>query len=1252
MRFLVSSFVVICVLAGPGLLVAEPGVAGRWEFGTEETSSIVAQGEIERDIPGPRPPDYPDFEPNNTAIQFGGSGARLVVEDTGANSAFDFANGDAVTIEAWVRVTEIRAGENAYIIGKGRTGAASFPADNQNWALRVREIKGRVGISFLFATPTAGRTGATDAHWHRWTTIEGFSPGKTWHHVAVTYRFGEPESMRGWIDGRPREGVWDMGGPTKEPPVVDNDAVWIGSSRGGAAANSFRGGLDSLVVHRLSLNDETIKARYRFTGTEEVTKPAAEVMPDLGELTAGQTLITLHEGFPAHDRWLNEGETLSPERLRWVSDHCLLDRLPQRFDAWGIRDAWKGPVLLRLATEVTLPPGEQRFLMRVRGLSRLWVNGEVIARSRPVPGSPSGEEPITPVVEPPHTGLRRAEHRQQEITGVATIGPNGTCRLVLETLVGGKAFRTDPGETLVAIESADQSTYHLLPQAPGSEPLALTDRDVETALARQSLLLEQLDDRTRRTAAATRDDYWRRRREQARTWAEQHPAPQPPVVTTGTDKDETSASHPIDAFLAAKVAQAVTAASATPPEAARQFHSEVLPILRDQCQRCHGDKEQGGLRLNSREAALKAGDSELPAVVPGQVDESELILRIRSTDPAERMPPGASPLSDREIALLEAWVKSGVDWPAPPIPPEAIAVSPLLADEPFLRRLWYDTRGVPPPEVEIRAFVADAQPDKRSRMIDRLLSDDHGAEDRAHHWMGYWQDVLAENPTLLNASLNTTGPFRWFLYDALRDGKSLDRIVTELILLRGSPHEGGSAGFGIAADNDAPFAAKGQIVASAFLGIELQCARCHDSPYHSTLQRDLYSLAAMFERKAVTVPKTSRVPAEFFEKQSRQSLIKVTLRPDEPVEPVWPFPDLTPAVDAELLASRLEQPDDSRERLAALITAPENTRFARVMVNRVWRRLMGAGLVEPVHDWEGRTASHPELLDWLAHEFTRSGYDLKHVTRLILTSQLYQRAATGQNLSAGPELRFFTAPDRRRLSAEQLVDTFVVTSGRPLDVEEFTFDPDARRPSSNRLTLGVPRRAWMLADLANERDRPSLSLPKARAIADLMEAFGWSGARQSPRTDRETAPNVLQPGVLANSVATLLWTRVARESGLAELAITAESPIQLVDSLFLRYLGRLPEPAEREPLVAALAVGFGERVLSGSGATTATELPVLPKVTWSNHLMPDASTIALEMERRARLGPSPDPRLEPAWRELLEDVIWSLVNMREFVWLP
>ncbi|MCB1066132.1 MAG: DUF1553 domain-containing protein, partial [Verrucomicrobiae bacterium] len=176
---------------------------------------------------------------------------------------------------------------------------------------------------------------------------------------------------------------------------------------------------------------------------------------------------------------------------------------------------------------------------------------------------------------------------------------------------------------------------------------------------------------------------------------------------------------------------------------------------------------------------------------------------------------------------------------------------------------------------------------------------------------------------------------------------------------------GGSAGFAQAAENDAPFAAKGHIAASAFLGIELQCARCHDSPYHSTTQRDLYSLAAMLSRQTVTVPETSRVPAGFFEKKGRESLIQVTLKPDEPVTPDWPFAAATGVKDGPSIDPLVEDPKDSRERFAALITSPENRRFSRVIVNRVWKRLMGAGFVEPAHDWEGRDASHPELLDWL-----------------------------------------------------------------------------------------------------------------------------------------------------------------------------------------------------------------------------------------------------------------------------------------------
>ena len=245
----------------------------------------------------------------------------------------------------------------------------------------------------------------------------------------------------------------------------------------------------------------------------------------------------------------------------------------------------------------------------------------------------------------------------------------------------------------------------------------------------------------------------------------------------------------------------------------------------------------------------------------------------------------------------------------------------------------------------------------------------------------------------------------------------------------------------------------------------------------------------------------------------------------------------TGSIDSLSLDALLQSPSDTRERLAALITGPQNTRFAEVLVNRVWRRFLGAGFVEPVADWEGRTPSHPELLHWLSVEFLKSGYDLKALSRLILTSNTYQRMATGANLAATPELRFFNAPERRRLTAEQVVDSLFEATGQRLNVEELTFDPTGRRPEGARITLGKPTRAWMFASLTNERDRPSLSLPRAQCVTDVLEAFGWSGARQAPRTDRETAPNVLQPGVLENSTLSVSLTRASYLSSLAELAL-------------------------------------------------------------------------------------------------------------------
>ncbi len=394
------------------------------------------------------------------------------------------------------------------------------------------------------------------------------------------------------------------------------------------------------------------------------------------------------------------------------------------------------------------------------------------------------------------------------------------------------------------------------------------------------------------------------------------------------------------------------------------------------------------------------------------------------------------------------------------------------------------------------------------------------------------------------------------------------------------------------------------------------------------------------------------VPAAFFEKQMRQSLIKATLKPNESVAAEWPFAESSGTDDDVAIDLLVHDPKDSRERLAAFITGPQNTRFPKVAVNRIWRRLMGAGIVEPPQDWEGKEPSHPELLDWLAEEFLAHDYDVKYLLRLIMNSEAYQRKAEGYNLAADPEVRFFNAPERRRMTAEQVVDSLYAASGATIDVEEMTFDPDGRRPADNRLSLGFVKRAWMLASLNNERDRPSLTLPRAQAIDDVLTAFGWSGSRQMPRTDRETSPNVLQPGVLANSTLSMWLTAAFEGSVLAQLGVEAKSPDALVDSLFLRFLGRYPSSTEKQTFVNALTHAFDNRLVAANTIQSSKPLPPLPRVTWSNHLVPEATTIQNEWERRARNGRPPDPRLEREWRERFEDVVWSLVNHREFVWIP
>ena len=631
----------------------------------------------------------------------------------------------------------------------------------------------------------------------------------------------------------------------------------------------------------------------------------------------------------------------------------------------------------------------------------------------------------------------------------------------------------------------------------------------------------------------------------------------------------------------------------------------------------------------------------------------EAVRKLLAAKPAPAVPPVAadvrrlhSPQTPSSQSLLtSAATGNEIDrFLATKLAAAKVTPAPLTDDATFLRRLALDTVGVPPTAEQLRAFLADTSPNKRAAAIDRFLA----LPGWADNWVGYWQDVLAENPAILKPTLNNTGPFRWWIHESFADNKPLDRFATELIAMDGSVYHGGPAGFGLATQNDVPMADRAQIVSSAFLAMNLACARCHDAPYHDFKQRDLFSLAAMLKRDAQDVPKSSSIPANANIVVGKR--IQVTLHPGEKVTPAWTFASYGGAASADFT----RKADDTREQLAAYITSPASDRFAQVIVNRAWERWLGLGFIEPVDDWENKTASHPELLAWLAREFMANGYDLKHLARLVFNSQAYQRVA-GLHTPASdePADRLFASPARRRLAAEQIVDSLFAVTGKPMTSELLTLDNDAKSAAKDFLNLGYASRAWQFTGLSNDRDRPALSMPKTQAIIDVLQMFGWRETRQGPLSTRDHSPNVLQPAVLANGdMGNGRIARLTDDCAVTDLCVANQPLPALVDGVFARVLSRPPTAAERAKFVAYLEAGFKERVVDCGPRKSRKDFDHAQLLSWTNHLNAKASEIKYAVEEKARLGDEPTPRLKQDWRERMEDVLWAMVNSPEFVFVP
>ena len=1231
-----------------------------WTFDGQPGPELSAVGNVRLKQAGPRRPDYPRFDTQNVAPTFDGLGARLVIKDPGADSVFDFKNGDAFTVEAWVRPDGLRKGENATIIGKGRTDPKAPNPSNQNWAVRLRVLYDTACLNFLFASPTE-----KGVKWHRWTTPTGFPNDGRWHHVAVRYEFGKPESIRGWIDGKEMKGSWDMDGATNDAPVVDDAPVWIGSSQGGLPNSSLRGAIDEIRLYRALVPSQEIAGRFATTlppvakaevalvgpspnaGNDSASGTKAAKVPEVARtapkidwttVTNGQVRVELCETWnPTANVWPDKPLAVTDS---YVSPAFGFARVPEKYVDTGVRVERGHPYFLRALGVVKLPAGKHRLLLRGRGASALFVDGKLIAKT-PFPPAGTDNKPVKAQDDYLDLGgdFRFAAPGNRDAWAeFETKG--GEHRIVLESVVGfvilnkGKVSgrrRPELGETIAAISLSGRTDWQLL--SPSGETPAYNDAGWAAYAAQEEERLARVDAAARAAARASQGEYWQKRREAAKQWLASTPETAVPALAAGFP-----ANNPVDHFLAEKIVAYQGQVKAV-KKGGIEFYAQIQPILEASCLECHqGGKPKGGLHLDTLAGALKGGKSDGAAIVPGDPAKSSLLTRIRSDDPDEMMPPKGHRLAAGDIALIEQWIKEGAAWPE--YRPLSTRLTPLTDDLAFLRRVTLDTVGVPPSADEIAAFAANTSADKRAKAIDRLLADPRAAD----HGMGYWQDVLAENPNILNPTLNNSGPFRWWIHESLVDRKPLDLMVTELLRLKGSSAAGGPAGFGIASQNDVPMAAKATIVTTAFLGVETKCARCHDSPAHTSKQEQVFALAALLETKAVKVPATSSVSMAKLREGGRKPLIEVTLEPGTSVEPHWPFPELSQESVADELAL---DPKDPRDRLATLVTAPQNERFAQVMANRLWARLMGRGIVDQPWDWERSKNSHPALLRWLGRELVRSGYDADHVRRLILNSHAYQRATDLTQKLPNP---LYVAPAPRRLSAEQVVDSMFATTGKPFRTEEASLDIDSIREQANSVTLGQPRRAWMLTSTSNERDRPALALPRIQAVCDVMAAFGWRASRPDPVTDRESSANSLQPAILSNGTMGTWVTRLSDDHGVTALAFDAKSPAGFVDELFVRVLTRHPTAAEKAKYEAYLADGFADRVLPPPLDAPPGKRKPTYYVSWSNHLNDLATTVRMQEEAAARKGDPATPRLTDAWRRRAEDVVWALVNSPEFLY--
>lgn len=536
------------------------------------------------------------------------------------------------------------------------------------------------------------------------------------------------------------------------------------------------------------------------------------------------------------------------------------------------------------------------------------------------------------------------------------------------------------------------------------------------------------------------------------------------------------------------------------------FNFHVRPILSDRCFKCHGPDpahREGGLRLDT-EAGAKAplGDAQDHfAIVPGDAARSTLVQRIFSTNPDSLMPTPEShlTLSDFEKQILKRWIEQGAKWEPhwafvapqkPPVPTvknadwarneidffilEKQQANGLEPSEPaekerLARRVSFDLTGLPPSPAQLAQFLQNPAPDAYEQLVDTLLA----APAYGERWAAYWLDLARYSDThgYQDDLARTMWPWRDWVIRAFNQNLPYDKFVTEQLAGDLLPNATLENLLASAFNRNHKITQEGGVIdeeyrqeyvadrtttfSKAFLGLTLECARCHDHKYDPLTTREFYEMNAFFNK----VPETGFVPnlatpapfvkitarewheklpflnAKAVLKAEKDSILQMVMRDsvglratrllrrgqyDQPADTVA---ENTPAAVLPFSAGNFPK---NRLGLAQWLFDPRNPLTARVMVNRLWQEVFGRGIVATSDNFgvQGALPTHPELLDWLATDFRDHGWDMKRTLRLLVTSATYrQSSATNPDLqSQDPENQWLARGPRHRLPFEMLRD--------------------------------------------------------------------------------------------------------------------------------------------------------------------------------------------------------------------------------------